>query len=227
VSEIFHEVEEEVRRERWMSLWKSYGGVLIAALVLLVGGVAGYEIWKNYSVGANEKQTAALTAATRPLDLENYKDAVASLTPLREELSGDMRAMAMLREAQARIGDQDRTGAVATLDAIAADSSVSKNFRELATVYSAYLQVDTASFDEINSRMAPLAAEGSPWRSSALDLIGFSAYRNGKLDIARQQFEALSKDPGTPVAVRQRALASLDAIGSGASVADDVTGDSE
>jgi hypothetical protein len=212
VSEFFHEVEEEVRRERWLSLWKSYGGILIAAVVLLVVGVAGFEIWKNSSAGSREDFTDALVAAQQPLELENYKDAVSSLNAMRDKTSGDFRAMAMLREAEARIGDKDTTGAIATLDAIAADSGVTRSLRDLASIYSAYLQLDKASFDEINSRMGPLTASGSAWRSSALELIGFSAYRNGKLDVARQQFETLSTDPGSPPAVRQRALATLDAI---------------
>jgi|GEM_PF-6094009 len=211
-----------------MSLWKSYGGLLIAAVVLLVGGVAGYEIWKSHSAGAREEQTNELLTALQPLELENYKEAVNSLSGLRDDLSGDMRALAMLREAQARIGDKDTTGAAATLDAIAADSGVNRNLRDLAAVYSGYLQVDKASFDEINSRMAPLAAEGSPWRSSAMELIGFSAYLDGQMDVARQQFQAISTDPGTPVAVRQRALATLDALGGDADAASQAApGDSE
>lgn len=213
MSEFFSEVQEEVRRERWMALWKSYGGIIIAAVVLLVVAVAGYEIWKSSSAGNSEERTDTLVAALQPLELGNYKDAVASLNALRGETSGDFRAIAMLSEAKARIGDKDMTGAVATLDAIAADSGVSRNLRDLASVYSAYLQLDTASFDEINSRLAPLTTEGSPWRSSALDLIGLSAYRNGKMDVARQQFQTLSTDPGSPPSVRQRALATLDAIG--------------
>ena len=212
MSQIFHEVDEEVRREHWLSLWKSYGGWLIAALVILVGSVAGYEIWSNHSIESKEKATALLINAAQPLDANNYKAAVEALTAARPQLKGDIKGLALLREAEARIGMKDTTGAIANLDALAADTGISKSLRELAMIYSAYLQVDKASFDEINSRMAPLAAENSVWRLSALEVIGFSALSNNKPDVARQQFEAIANDAQAPKDIRERAQTTLQAI---------------
>ena len=45
MSDIFSEVDEEVRREQLRKLWERYGFLLIAACVLLVAGVAG---WRGY-----------------------------------------------------------------------------------------------------------------------------------------------------------------------------------
>jgi len=48
VSDIFSEVEEEVRRERWEKLWKNYNGVIIAAAAIIVTAVAGWQAWDRY-----------------------------------------------------------------------------------------------------------------------------------------------------------------------------------
>ena len=45
MTDIFREVEEDVRRERVEKLWKAYGNYLIAALVLLFAGMAIY--WRG------------------------------------------------------------------------------------------------------------------------------------------------------------------------------------
>ena len=45
MSDIFQEVDEEVRRERLMQLWKRYGNFVIAAAVIVVLGVGG---WRGY-----------------------------------------------------------------------------------------------------------------------------------------------------------------------------------
>ena len=45
VSDIFHEVDEEVRRERLNKLWERYGNLLVAAAVVVVAGIAG---WRGY-----------------------------------------------------------------------------------------------------------------------------------------------------------------------------------
>ena len=40
VSDIFHEVDEEVRREQLKKLWDRYGNYVVAAAFLLVAAVA-------------------------------------------------------------------------------------------------------------------------------------------------------------------------------------------
>jgi hypothetical protein len=48
VSDIFSEVDEEVRRERLKKLWERYGGLLIAACVLVVVAVGGWRTYEWY-----------------------------------------------------------------------------------------------------------------------------------------------------------------------------------
>src|SRR5258707_2386218 len=50
VSDIFHEVDEEVRREQLKKLWDRYGNYVVAAAFLLVAAVAalrGYMWWEG------------------------------------------------------------------------------------------------------------------------------------------------------------------------------------
>lgn len=44
MSDIFQEVEEDVRRERYEKLWKKYGNYIIALAVLIVAGVAAFQV---------------------------------------------------------------------------------------------------------------------------------------------------------------------------------------
>ena len=46
MSDIFREVDEEVRREQLKKLWDRYGNFVIAALILVVVGVAA---WRGYA----------------------------------------------------------------------------------------------------------------------------------------------------------------------------------
>jgi hypothetical protein len=45
VSDIFQEVDEEVRREQLKKLWERYGHYAVAAAILLVAAVAA---WRGY-----------------------------------------------------------------------------------------------------------------------------------------------------------------------------------
>ena len=49
MSDIFREVEEDVRRERLEKLWKAYGNYAIAGLVLLFAGIGGWQFWQRHA----------------------------------------------------------------------------------------------------------------------------------------------------------------------------------
>ena len=64
MADIFHEVDEEVRRERLQKLWERYGTYFIALAVLVVLGVGawrGYQWWQDkQAAAAGAKFEAAL-----------------------------------------------------------------------------------------------------------------------------------------------------------------------
>jgi len=45
VTDIFHEVDEEVRREQLKKIWQRYGNYIIAGCLLVVVGIAA---WRGY-----------------------------------------------------------------------------------------------------------------------------------------------------------------------------------
>ena len=48
MSDIFNEIDEDIRRERYQKLWKSYGKFLILAVVIFFVIAAAYIAWNNY-----------------------------------------------------------------------------------------------------------------------------------------------------------------------------------
>ncbi len=68
MSDIFREVEEDVRRERLEKIWKAYGGFAVVLAVLVLAGVAGFEVWQRHEAAQRAKTSDAYTAAQRQLD---------------------------------------------------------------------------------------------------------------------------------------------------------------
>ena len=75
VTDIFQEVEEDVRRERYEQLWKQYGNYVMAAAALLVLGVAGYEAWRNYDLKQRETYSDRYEAAEKLIASNNIAGA--------------------------------------------------------------------------------------------------------------------------------------------------------
>ena len=72
MSDIFREVEEDVRRERAEKIWKRYGAYIIAAGVLVFVGIGGWQLWQRYDRQEREKISAQFVAAQR---ISNPRDA--------------------------------------------------------------------------------------------------------------------------------------------------------
>ena len=203
MSDIFQEVDEEVRRERLEQLWKRYGNYIIAAaLVVLacVGAWRGYVYWEERKAA---EAGAAYEAASALADAGKHSEAEAAFAKLANEGTAGYRGLARFREA-AQLGLSDPKAAVATYDALARDASLGQSMQDLAAVRAALLLVDTASYQDLRARLEPLTAADRPFRHSARELLAFGAWRAGDSAAARQWIEAVVSDPTTPGSIRTR-----------------------
>ena len=204
MTDIFQEVDEEVRREQLKKLWQQYGNYLIALCVLVVVGVGawrGYQWWEAKQAaqsGAVFEQAITLAEAGK------HQEAEAAFAKLAADGTAGYRVLARLREA-AELAGTDSKGAIAAYDEIAADSSAGQVIRDLAAVRAGFLLADTAPYSEIRSRLEPLTAADRPFRHSAREILALSAWKSGDMTAARQWTVMIITDPQTPAGARSRA----------------------
>jgi hypothetical protein len=204
VTDIFHEVDEEVRREQLKKLWERYGTYLIAACVLVVLGVGawrGYEWWQAKQAAASG---AAFEQAVTLAEGGKHQEASAAFAKLAEDGTAGYRLLARLRQA-AELATTDRKAAVATYEAIAADNRAGQVMQDLAAVRAGYLLVDTAPYSEMVKRLEPLTADDRPFRHTAREILALSAWRTGDTASARKWTDMMMSDPLTPPGLRSRA----------------------
>lgn len=213
MADIFQEVDEELRHERYAKLWKKYGGYVIAVGVAIVLAVAGTMAWREYQRSAREAESIAFATATASLEAGNEAAAVEAFARLAADTSSGYATLARLKQAEAlrRIGDTE--GAVAAYDALAANTSADPIYRDLATVLRAYLTLDDADPQALAGRLEAVAEDGNPWRHSARELLALLALRQGESARARERLTQLTDDSEAPAGIRARAselLSSLD-----------------
>ena len=121
--------------------------------------------------------------------------------------------LARLEEASLKVKAGDRAGAVKIYDSLAADDSASRPFRDLATILSVTVSLDSAEPASLSQKLQPLAAPGQAFRPSALELQGLLALRKGDFKAAKQSFRGLADEPDAPRSMRQRATQILAWIG--------------
>ena len=203
MSDIFQEVDEEVRRERAEKLWKQYGHYAIAGCVLLVLAVAawrGYEWWELKQATAT---SAKFELATQLAEQGKSAEAQAAFASIAKDGTAGYRALARLREAAA-LAAQDPKAAVAAYDAVAGDASLGKTVQDLAAVRAGLLLVDSAPLADLTRRLEPAAAAGAPFRHTARELLALGALRAGDKLAVRRWCDFVLNDGETPDDIRSR-----------------------
>jgi hypothetical protein len=206
VTELFDEVDEEVRRERLKKLWDQYSIYIIAAAILVIAGVAG---WRGYQYLEQKKAAEASAAFERAVELADqnkHAEAEAAFADLLAKSPAGYRTLVRLRLA-AEIGARDAQAAAKMYDEIAADGSVGSAERDVARLRAAQLLVDSLSYQNAVQRLEPLTAAGSTFRHTARELLAVSALRANDSAAARQWLDLLTNDSETPTGMRSRAEA--------------------
>jgi len=213
VTDIFQEVDEEVRRERLQKLWQRYGNFAIAGCVLIVvavGAWRGYDWWQNKMAG---ESSAAFEAAVALAEAGKHPEAEAAFAKLAADGTAGYRTLARLREA-AELARSDKNAAVKAYDAIAADKSAGQVIADLAALRAGYLLVDTAPYSEMRTRLEPLTATDRSFHHGARELLALSAWKSGDMTAARQWTDMIITDPQTPEGARSRAEVLVELIAS-------------
>jgi len=206
VSELFDEVDEEVRREQLKKLWDKYSIVFIALMVLVVAGVGG---WRGYQYLEGKKAAeagAAFEKAAELSDQDKHADAEKAFTELAAKAPSGYRILARLRAA-AEMAPGDAKAAAKMYDDIASDRSVGAEQQALAKIRAAGLMLDSAGFADMQQRLESSTAAGSTFRHTAREMLALSAWRNGDMTAARKWLDAIAEDGETPPGLRSRAEA--------------------
>lgn len=203
--DFFREVDEAVRQDRYKELWDKYGLYALVAATLIVAGVAGFKAWTYWQERRSQEAGTEFSQALGALDGGDAAKANNALNDLAEKGPAGYRVLArfQIAAAEAQAGNTDK--AVTLYDALAAGSGTDNILKGLATIQAATLRLDTADYAEMEGRLKGLIEQGSPWRYSARELLGLSAYRSNKIPDAEKQFNTLIADQGTPQNLRERA----------------------
>lgn len=201
----FSEIDEELRRERQLVLWRKYGRYIVAgalALVIVVAGVVG---WRQYLANQRAEAGLAYQDAVAAAQAGRTDQALAAFAGLAEGAPDGYAELARLQRAAAIARQGNVAEAAAIYDAMAKDGGVAQPFRDLALLLYGYTALDGADPAALGERIEPLTAATSPWRYSALEIKALLARERGDEAAAQDIFKRLSDDPVAPASVRARA----------------------
>jgi hypothetical protein len=221
VVDIFDEVEEELRAERAQQMLKRYGGLIIAAVIAIVGAAAGWQGWRWYEARRDAAAAVEYLTAMNLADAStaagtssaNRAAATAAFASVAASAPDGYATLGRLREAALKADSGDLQGAAALWDQVAADQSADTLLRDLAVLLWAQHLLDKADPGALQARLKPLAEPDNPWRTLAQEQLALLDLRLGKRDEAKTALTHLAQDITAPSGVRARATALVGRLG--------------
>jgi len=212
LSDIFREIDEELRRDNLLKLltryWPYLAGI-VAVVLALAGGIAG---WRHHQLSLRQAQSTRYAVALTLAEQGKNAEAAALFGALAQD-SGGYPDLAAFEQAALLAKSGHRQQAIAIYNHIAA-ADPRPTFRDLAVLLAAMQQMPEAAPGSVIDKLKPLTAPGNPWRPSALELTALAKLRAGDKNGARQLYKGLAADPSAPPGLRARAAEMVTALAS-------------
>jgi len=205
MSDIFQEVEEDVRRERYEQLWKKYGNYIVAAAAVVVLGVGGYQAWRQYDLGQRQQISDRYQAAQALAAAGKAPEAETAFLELSKDRHTGYATLSKLHLAGVYLAENKRDQAVALLRELTTNSDPA--IASAARLRLAWTQADALPRSEIETILAPLNGQENPWRFAAAEVLAYIDFKSGSRTQAEADYLKLSQELEAPANLRQRAAA--------------------
>mgnify|MGYP000929540639 CR=1 FL=1 len=211
-TDIFSEIDEDLRRQKLERIWKTHGRTILVVGALLLLASGAYAYWQGRQMTRLEAATATLTTSLQKLKDDN-----------REAILGELSAFAPTApEGQARLAklyastladklDKDEQ-AKTELTTLAEDSRQPALYRDFARLLLVYRELDTGDPIALQNRLSPLKGKDKPWRFAAEELSALLSLKQGDSASAKAALERLQADKDAPQGVRERATRILSTL---------------
>jgi hypothetical protein len=206
VSELFDEVDEDVRRDQLKKLWDQYSIYIVAGAFLIIAAVGGWRGYQYLEAKKAAEAGAAFDKAVELSDASKHTEAEAAFADLAAKAPAGYRVLARLRMAS-EVASRDAQAAAKMFDEIAADGSVGAAEQDLARIRAAQLLLEGSTYPNMKQRLEAAAAPGATFRHTARELLALSAWRANDAAATRQWLDLIANDGDTPSSLRSRAEA--------------------
>ena len=212
--DVFEEVEEQLRSDRYRTLFLKAWPYALAAVVAALLIFAGFWGYRVYQEGQQAKASEAYAAATAANARNDLAAAERGFQAVSQSGPSTYRALALMQLAGLRLNANKTAEAVTLLDQ-AAGLVKEPMVADAARLKAAYALFDTAPLADLTKRLEPLSEAGRPYAGMAREAIDMKQLASGQAAQARTAFSSLALFPEATDDLRARAQAAVLLIDAG------------
>jgi hypothetical protein len=202
---LMSEIEGDLRSDEFKKLWKNYGTLIVTLVVLLIVGVTGFTLYRQYAAEQHLEAARRYELAVQAQQAGRTDDAMTQFGALVQDGGRGYSALARLNQAALQMEKQDYAAAIANYQALAADEKADPLLRDLAVLLRVLNSLDREDPKVLEAALTPLTNPNNAFNLSALELSALLAAKQGDTARAIKTLAQISTDPSTSTSMRQRA----------------------
>tara|TARA_A100001011_G_scaffold327802_2_gene352128 strand:+ start:74 stop:715 length:642 start_codon:yes stop_codon:yes gene_type:complete len=204
MANIFNEVDEDIRKERYKKLWSRYGKYLIGLIlsIILVFSINQYLVSKN--IADNKKLLEIYFAASEDIEKKQFELANESLNKIYNDKNDTLAAFSAFKLSESFLKNNNKIGAIASLENIFSNDSFETIYRELALYKYIMINFDVLDISNIESKINTINTKERQLNPYFKELIGIKYITTGDKAKAASIFNELSSSENTPFDLKIR-----------------------
>ena len=206
MSDIFQEVEEDIKEEKYKSIWRRYRNYIISFIVLIVVGVSLNAFWKQQSSKEVTERSEKFFDAIALADEDNKKAIILlnEFSSIEKESSEFNVVLSSFKEAALRREEKDFSGALEIYENLI-NINMESFYSDYARLLSAEVLISMNKTDEAVNLLEILILNSSPLLLIAKEYLVYIEIKRGNLQKASIIFKELFESASASEGMKNRA----------------------
>ena len=144
MSDILRQVDEDLRKDRLLNLWRSYRIYIVGSIFIILISLSGYQYFLSSTQSKNEAIVEQYINSINSIDVNT---SIEQLIELNESDNPFIKGLAKLKRAELYFVTENKEQAIELLESISFDKSLNQIIRDLALYKYLMIQLDTLDKD--------------------------------------------------------------------------------
>jgi hypothetical protein len=214
VDDIFHDIQDDLRRDNLIKFFKSYGKYILAAGAAIVILTCGFLYWQHHQERTRAQHAdayaRALLATTQADPTQALKDleAVSKVGGGYASLAEFKRAALLMQTKPGTAPNpENKAIAIKIYQDLAKNSKIDLKLRHLATVLLVLATLDQEDPKKLLALLGTLSVGSNPWTPLVSELSALLNFKMGNFKQAEGLYKNLIEARETPDSIRMRSKA--------------------
>ena len=201
MTNIFRQVDEDLRKEKLNSLWRKYGVYIVIILLLIISIVIGNQIRKSINISQNEEIVKKYLEATNTTNINDSQNLLIQFIDTTDHYVG---SLSKLNIANNYYAESEIESSNQILISLIEDKNNDVLIQDLAVYLYLMSNLEKLKVNEFEDYLTEERKNSSRFKNLYKELIGIKNYLNGEKVISINIFQEIKNDVNSSVELRNR-----------------------